>query len=333
MKKIKALIFVLSLSLCTFPLGIAMATEGAGSTSTDQASSADATATLPDGSTAADAGTSSSATPDSTSADPAATPTDSTAAPTDTTAPADTTTVSTDELTQLINKLQTILADSNSTGSADSPSKTVCNGYAKGRVVRAQDFLTKLAAPDSKTLPELETALNKANFVNIEKLSEALDTLPAQFSKEVALNVVWFMESSVNIIERIDQQNTAEKTSDSDKNDNGNSSAPNKCAGTWKNHCNKAAGNSCQTTKGTQETSGTQAASGSQATSAAAPQKCQKAAPTITKKWAAPAPQTATPAQKAIKANNQAKGVSAAKVQSSFNFGKTSAHSSANCRK
>lgn len=217
MKKLNFLAFTLSLTLSTIPLSapIALAEDTTTitqttSTDTTTTSSTDTTSSATDTTTTSSINTNATTSTDTTST----TPTDTTTTSTDTT-----TSTSTDSLTQLINKLQTILA-ANSTTQTDAASTTqtdttLVSGDTQETQVpfhgntknleAAQAFLAEITATDSETMQKLELALSKTPAKNIETLAGLLDKLPAQASEKVALNIVRSMEKSIAKMEKINE--------------------------------------------------------------------------------------------------------------------------------
>ncbi|MGC7869943.1 DUF5667 domain-containing protein [Desulfosporosinus sp. SYSU MS00001] len=133
---------------------------------------------------------------------------------------------SNDWLTQLIDKLQTILGtdstvttDSQTGQTSENTSETstlsevgdtgetqvTTDEYSK-RLKEAQDFLGGLSAEDSDTMQKLELAVSNNHAQNIKVLGNLLDKLPSQASERLAFNIVRSMEKSVNKTEKAGQQ-------------------------------------------------------------------------------------------------------------------------------
>jgi hypothetical protein len=178
MKNFKFWALVLSLSLSTLLLSAPMVLAVDITNITDKASSLDTT-----------------------------TPTETTSTDTDTTNTSTDTTPS-DWLTELINKLQTILSTDLKTQTNPAEEQTLESSTQDDA---AQAFLTKLTATDSETKQKLEQALSNTPAQNIKTLAGLLDKLPPQASQKVAINIVRSMEKNLFKMEKKEQRKTIKK--------------------------------------------------------------------------------------------------------------------------
>ncbi|AHF08027.1 DUF5667 domain-containing protein [Desulfitobacterium metallireducens] len=224
MKKIKALAFALSLSLCTLPLSapLALAVDGTATTgTTGTTATTDTTSTTGATDTTSSTGLDPVVDANGDIVDPGTLP---------------------DSpfywLTELIAKLQVILTTDPAAKaqllekqslekmaeaeimieSGDTEkAQTAMEGYTQ-KLTEAQAFLNDLTATDSETAQKLELALSQSHAQNIQTLGGLLDKLPPQASEKVALNIVRSMEKSIAKMEKKDQIELARELRKATKN-------------------------------------------------------------------------------------------------------------------
>lgn len=74
------------------------------------------------------------------------------------------------------------------------------------KIIQAQEFLDRVAEPDSAEAQKLTIALANVSQKNVEVLENLLDKLPPQAAQKLALNVVRTMEKAVTKLEKEEAQ-------------------------------------------------------------------------------------------------------------------------------